>query len=118
MCKLKLILIIVMFFSATGWSAQEKKSKYSYTVAQTESYDWVYQLPNCAQLSEKKYNAFNKAEKCQKLEKNSESCETDEIVTLTNTVSSKKKAFKLNYIVFNSLAECQSDRENYLQASE
>lgn len=120
MCKLIYILILAMFFPVTGWSENKSlltHSKYFYTVAQTESYDWVYQLPSCAQLPEKKYATFKKAKKCQKLDKNRQSCETNETASLTNNVSGKKQTFKLNYIVFNSLLECQNDRESYLQGN-
>lgn len=103
-------------------SAKEKadapKTKYYYSVAAAESPEWAYPVPECKPLAGTKYAALRKAKKCRALTPASQSCESGETAVLENVADRRKERFKLNHIVFGSLAECQADREGHLQGEE
>lgn len=94
------------------------KARYFYPVAQTESNAWSYLAPHCNSLMESKYNALKNKKKCQSVRNGVENCNSDESVVLENVDTGKKRTFKLNYMVFNSIAECKRDRDEYLQDDE
>jgi hypothetical protein len=121
--KLKTIaLSAILILPAAAWSEAGKTSgtyaKHYYPIPQTESDGWAYQAPSCKALAQAQYAALKTAKKCQPLRKGIESCESEEKVALENMANGQKATFKLHYIVLNSLAACQRDREKYLQAGE
>lgn len=102
-----MILVGLPMVALGGTTKSIAKEKFYYSVPEEADNSWAYQIPDCSPLAQKQTNSIVKCEKSGK----NETCQTKEIVHLSNALDKKSKDFKLIYHVFASKPECIADRE-------
>lgn len=122
----RLLVILVLCVTTSVAFGKKRKARQSkpsppykwyYLVPVDATADWTYEVPECEEVSKEDYKILAKPENCKDLpEKKAEACLSRADRELRNAKTNEKKAFALNYILFESMKACEEDRAKIVPA--